>query len=85
VTGVDDLDRAPGEGIGDPEYQAGACSGQPLLPLPRRRTGVKIAGGTARDVVLPLVAVEAAGQPDAGSRLPEGPFNVASIWATASD
>ena len=48
-----------------------------LLPLPRRSTGVKIAGGTARDVVLPLVAVEAAGQPDAGSRLPEGPFNVA--------
>jgi hypothetical protein len=27
-------------------------SGQPLVPLPRRRTGVKIAGGTARDVVL---------------------------------
>ena len=30
-------------------------SGQPLIPLARRRTGVKIAGGTARDVVFPLV------------------------------
>ena len=29
VTCVDDLDRAPGEGIGDPEYQARVCSGQP--------------------------------------------------------
>jgi hypothetical protein len=35
------------------------------VPLLRRRTGVKIAGG-------------AAGQPDTGSRLPEGPFFVAS-------
>ena len=30
--------------------------------------GVKMAGGTARDVVVFLVAVEAAGQPDAGNR-----------------
>jgi hypothetical protein len=30
-------------------------SDQPLVPLARRRTGVKIAGGTARDVVFPLV------------------------------
>ena len=28
-------------------------SGQPQIPLARRRTGVKIAGGTARDVVFP--------------------------------
>jgi hypothetical protein len=34
--------------------------GQPPMPLPRRRNGVKMAGGTARDVVLPVVAVEAA-------------------------
>src|SRR6185437_16006584 len=45
---------------------------------PRRRTGGKIAGGAACDVVCTLVAVEAAGQPDAGSRLPKGPFIVAS-------
>src|SRR5487761_39069 len=53
-------------------------SGQPLYRRGRRRTGVKMAGGTARDGVFPLVAVEAAGQPDAGSRLPKGPLSVAS-------
>lgn len=44
----------------------------PRCRCARRRAGVKIAGGTARDVVFFLVADEAAGQPDAGSRLPRG-------------
>jgi hypothetical protein len=35
VTGADDLDRAPGEGIGDPGYQAGSCSGQDDLLVSR--------------------------------------------------
>src|SRR5689334_4229121 len=35
-------------------------------------------GGTARDVVLPLVRLRPRCQPDAGNRLPEGPFIVAS-------
>jgi len=35
VTGVDDRDRPPGERIGDPEYQAGACSGQDGLLISR--------------------------------------------------
>ena len=33
----------------------------PRCRCARRRTGVKIAGGTARDVVFSMVAVEAAG------------------------
>ena len=40
----------------------------PRYRCARRRTGGKIARGTARDVVSSLVADEAAGQPDAGSR-----------------
>ena len=47
----------------------------PLRATPYRREN---SGGTARDVVLTLGAVEAAGQPDAGSRSPKGPFTVAS-------
>jgi hypothetical protein len=51
---------------------------QPLVPLARRRTGVKNSGGTARDVGSLLGAVEAADQPDAGSRSSQGSFIVAT-------
>jgi hypothetical protein len=41
-----------------------------LCRCERRRTGVKMAGSTARDVVSSLVAAEAVIQSDAGSRNP---------------
>jgi hypothetical protein len=40
---------------GTPTRRPFATSLQPLILLPRRRTGVKMAGGTARDVVASLV------------------------------
>ncbi len=55
----------------------GPISDQPQVPLAWRRTGVKIASGTARDVVF-LWCGGGRGSSDAGSRSPKGPFIVAS-------
>jgi hypothetical protein len=52
-------------------------TGQPSMPLRAAPYRWENSGGTARDVVC-FFAVEAAGQPDAGNRFPEGPFTVAS-------
>jgi hypothetical protein len=60
---------------------AATSYGSALMPLARRRTGVKNGCGTARDVVVFLVRLRPRISLVAGSRLPEGLFIVASSTA----